>query len=494
MSILTDIRAEIQRAEEKHGPLPIHVSPSAALVLACSSLEQIAREDLDGQTTAGSLAILAEEVGEAARAETTADLRAELVQVVAVGIRWIGQIDGLSAADCIPPQIVSTPDTIGGAPRIDGTRIPASLILAMFAAGRSETEIVADYPSLTPAQILACLAYAAENVSAAANPSIMEALGLPTDDSPKNAVEQIRRLREERNTFRRELREYQEDARVNGDRAAAMMEALPRNRFAGGTRLDEMVIRVCEMLASAERERDAYRRAKAENDERFQLEAGEQRARADAAEARLAAILAPVEGVDLEEVLRLDATAARTLTAAEDRDSTLAYAAPVLAREVARRRDLCRRLLPARYIAADGQVMDPDRCTPHALDCAECGRGRAHDEACLGVQPTPAEEVARLRARLAEVERERGETRAEAEELRLTLAAEQGRAEGAPSAGWRSAGGDWLKGRARVRRTNSSWWWFIYAPQPNDHKQTSAEGRESSARAAMLAADKAHEK
>ena len=431
MSILNDIRAEIMSAEKKHGPLPIHNPGSESLRQAAVTLEVEARSDLDFPEVASALAVLAEEVGEVASADTPSDLRAELVQVVAVGIRWIGQIDGIAAADCIP---------------------------------------------------------------ATAHPSIMEALGLPTDDSPKNAVEQIRRLREERNTFRRELREYQEDARVNGDRAAAMMEALPRNRFAGGTRLDEMVIRVCEMLASAERERDAYRRAKAENDERFQLEAGEQRARADAAEARLAAILAPVEGVDLEEVLRLDATAARTLTAAEDRDSTLAYAAPVLAREVARRRDLCRRLLPARYIAADGQVVDPDRCTPHALDCAECGRGRAHDEACLGVQPTPAEEVARLRARLAEVERERGETRAEAEELRLTLAAEQGRAEGAPSAGWRSAGGDWLKGRARVRRTNSSWWWFIYAPQPNDHKQTSAEGRESSARAAMLAADKAHEK
>ena len=359
MSILSDLRAEIRRAEEKHGPLPISVPPTFTLREVCAELESTARAEIDSFERFSALAILCEEVGEAARAATTPELRAELLQIAAVALRWIARLDN------------------------------------------------APLSPLDPSPALAGLRDFAQRVHHALS------------DRLKPGQDEIQTI-------------------------AAILADLDR----------------------AEQRRDA-------------------------AEARLAAILAPVEGVDLEEVLRLDATAARTLTAAEDRDSTLAYAAPVLAREVARRRDLCRRLLPARYIAADGQVMDPDRCTPHALDCAECGRGRAHDEACLGVQPTPAEEVARLRARLAEVERERGETRAEAEELRLTLAAEQGRAEGAPSAGWRSAGGDWLKGRARVRRTNSSWWWFIYAPQPNDHKQTSAEGRESSARAAMLAADKA---
>lgn len=59
---------------------------------------------------------------------------------------------------------------------------------------------------------------------------------------------------------------------------------------------------------------------------------------------------------------------------------------------------VARRLLPPRYIAADGSIMDPERCTPHAADCAECGRGRAHDEACLGLAETPAEQVRRLTA------------------------------------------------------------------------------------------------
>lgn len=57
-----------------------------------------------------------------------------------------------------------------------------------------------------------------------------------------------------------------------------------------------------------------------------------------------------------------------------------------------------RRLLPPRYIAANGSIMDPERCTPYAADCAECGRGRAHDEACLGLAETPAEHVRRLTA------------------------------------------------------------------------------------------------
>ena len=192
-----------------------------------------------------------------------------------------------------------------------------------------------------------------------------------------------------------------------------------------------------------------------------------ERARAEAAEARLATLLAPVKEVDLNEILRLDREATpgpwklwgfdvlADLDGSGDIDTAVPVAytvgprtfnadliaayrttVPVIAREIARLRDLCRRLLPARYIAADGQVMDPALCTPHAPDCAECGRGRAHDEECLGVQPTPAEEIAALKARLTAVERERDAARAEAEELHLTLAAEQGRAEGAPSAGW----------------------------------------------------------
>lgn len=83
--------------------------------------------------------------------------------------------------------------------------------------------------------------------------------------------------------------------------------------------------------------------------------------------------------------------------------------------------------------------------------------------------------------------------RADLEELRLILAAEQGKAEGAPSEGWRPAagGGAWLKGKARVKRGARSWYWYIYKPAPNDFKETIADGDASTARAAMLAADAA---
>jgi len=45
---------------------------------------------------------------------------------------------------------------------IKGTRIMVSVILDNLAAGVSQEEILASYPSLTPADIQAAVAYAAE--------------------------------------------------------------------------------------------------------------------------------------------------------------------------------------------------------------------------------------------------------------------------------------------------------------------------------------------
>ena len=101
------------------------------------------------------------------------------------------------------------------------------------------------------------------------------------------------------------------------------------------------------------------------------------------------------------------------------------------------------------------------------------------------------EECAALRAEVERLTIEHDASRKDAEELRLTLLAEQGNAEGAPSKAWRAAGGDWINGRVRARRTANGWWWLIYATQPNDNKSIVAVGRASTARAAMLAADKA---
>jgi uncharacterized protein (DUF433 family) len=56
-------------------------------------------------------------------------------------------------------HIVSTPDVLRGKPRIDGTRIPVSLILGYLAAGKTEKEIIEEFPDLANDQIAACSDY-----------------------------------------------------------------------------------------------------------------------------------------------------------------------------------------------------------------------------------------------------------------------------------------------------------------------------------------------
>jgi len=58
--------------------------------------------------------------------------------------------------------IESTPDVLRGKPRIKGTRIPVSLILGYFAAGKTSEEIIEEFPDLAKEQISACLDYARE--------------------------------------------------------------------------------------------------------------------------------------------------------------------------------------------------------------------------------------------------------------------------------------------------------------------------------------------
>ncbi|MCA1558793.1 MAG: DUF433 domain-containing protein [Acidobacteria bacterium] len=58
--------------------------------------------------------------------------------------------------------IVSTPDTLHGAPRFRDTRIPVSLVLDNLAAGATAEELHNDYPTLPPDAVRAALAYAAD--------------------------------------------------------------------------------------------------------------------------------------------------------------------------------------------------------------------------------------------------------------------------------------------------------------------------------------------
>ncbi len=52
-------------------------------------------------------------------------------------------------------------ERLGGKPVVRGTRISVALVVAMVADGWDERGILSEYPSLTVADIRACLRYAA---------------------------------------------------------------------------------------------------------------------------------------------------------------------------------------------------------------------------------------------------------------------------------------------------------------------------------------------
>lgn len=54
------------------------------------------------------------------------------------------------------------PQVCGGMPCIRGTRIWVALILDQLAEGMSESELLSEYPELTPSDIRAAMAYGAE--------------------------------------------------------------------------------------------------------------------------------------------------------------------------------------------------------------------------------------------------------------------------------------------------------------------------------------------
>lgn len=59
-------------------------------------------------------------------------------------------------------RITLNPNVCHGKPTIRNKRYPVELILDLLASGMTHTEILADYPTLEEADILACLAYAAK--------------------------------------------------------------------------------------------------------------------------------------------------------------------------------------------------------------------------------------------------------------------------------------------------------------------------------------------
>jgi uncharacterized protein (DUF433 family) len=63
-------------------------------------------------------------------------------------------------------RIVTTRDVLHGKPRIAGTRVAVYQVLDLLAAGKSSLEITSDdyYPTLTDADVRACIAYASRIV------------------------------------------------------------------------------------------------------------------------------------------------------------------------------------------------------------------------------------------------------------------------------------------------------------------------------------------
>jgi len=59
-------------------------------------------------------------------------------------------------------RIESNPEIMGGKPVIRGTRVPVETILRKLGAGMSTEAVIADHPRLTPDDIRAAQAFAAD--------------------------------------------------------------------------------------------------------------------------------------------------------------------------------------------------------------------------------------------------------------------------------------------------------------------------------------------
>lgn len=200
--------------------------------------------------------------------------------------------------------------------------------------------------------------------------------------------------------------------------------------------------------------------------------------------------LAPVCDVDPEEVLRLDREATpgpwevemRCARYISDPNTVVEVPGGIIAREI------------------EHTVLE------HDFD------GASENAALIATYrtaaPALAREVIRLRAEVArfvdeqrrdlkDVEHFRQLARGymdERDELRLTIAAEQGRPEGAPSEGWTFDDGVWIKGDVEVRcerAEDGTFGWVARRYHPRRGRLDKRLCEATTARAAMIAADAA---
>ena len=63
-------------------------------------------------------------------------------------------------------RIALDPAVLNGKPVIRGTRLSVEFVIGLMAEGWSEADILASYPGTTHEDIIACLAYARDTLSA----------------------------------------------------------------------------------------------------------------------------------------------------------------------------------------------------------------------------------------------------------------------------------------------------------------------------------------
>ncbi len=61
--------------------------------------------------------------------------------------------------------IVSSPDILGGKPRVRGTRLSVAFLLELLGSGASSAEVLAAYPQLSAEALSAAMAYAARTLA-----------------------------------------------------------------------------------------------------------------------------------------------------------------------------------------------------------------------------------------------------------------------------------------------------------------------------------------
>jgi uncharacterized protein (DUF433 family) len=64
------------------------------------------------------------------------------------------------------PRIALDPQVLAGKPVIRGTRLSVEFVIGLMADQWSEPEILANYPGVTHDDLIACLAYARDVLSA----------------------------------------------------------------------------------------------------------------------------------------------------------------------------------------------------------------------------------------------------------------------------------------------------------------------------------------